>query len=303
MQKGENKDYIFDKDFLINHVPGGIAIYRLADPLEILYFNDGVCALSGHTREEYLEIVGSDAMNIVYEEDCLPLKDEIEAAVSEKRRVDFTYRIRHKDRGSVWVHLSAINIQKADEDLIYYAIFMDISDERKTHKILRDIAEHDSLTGAFNRIGFERKIKEYLLKNEAALSAFIMLDIDNFKQVNDFLGHTKGDGLLCRISDLLKDVFGTKSFVGRIGGDEFAVFVTAAVSEKELTELLERFHRISGAEYNYQDSEVCMSCSMGVALFPRDGYNFAHLYANADRALIYAKNTGKNQYQFFGRYM
>lgn len=145
MQEEEKGIYEFDLNYLINHIPGGIAIYKLADPLKILYFNDGVCALSGHSREEYWEIVESDAIEIVLEEDRKELNNEIIAAVSENRKIDATYRIRHKDGGVVWIHLSALRIREEGGFPIYYAIFMDISEERNTQRHLSELAEREEL--------------------------------------------------------------------------------------------------------------------------------------------------------------
>lgn len=303
MQEEEMGTYDFDLNYLINHVPGGIAIYKLADPLKILYFNDGVCALSGHSREEYWKIVASDAIQIVFEKDRQDLRNEITAAVTENRKVDATYRVVHKNGGFVWVHLSALRIREEEGFPIYYAIFMDISEERNTQKLLSELAERDSLTGALNRISFERKIEQYLIGQEDGMSAFMMLDIDNFKQINDFLGHTKGDEILCTITKLLKEIFGEKSFVARMGGDEFAVFITGVNSVEKLTMLIEKFCRMSSAEYDYQDSKIYMSCSMGISRVPKDGFHYMELYTKADKALLFAKNNGKNQYRFFGEMM
>ena len=303
MQEEEKGTYEFDLTYLVNHIPGGIAIYKLADPLEILYFNDGVCALSGHSRDEYLKIVEFDAIEIVFEEDRKELKNEIIAAVTQNRKVDATYRIKHKNGGLVWIHLSALRIQEKEGVPVYYAIFMDISDERNTQRQLSELAERDSLTGALNRISFEQKIERYLNGHAMDMSAFLMLDIDNFKQINDFLGHTKGDEILCRITKLLKETFGESSFVARMGGDEFAVFVTGVSTVEELTLHVQKFFANSSEEYDYQDSKIYMSCSMGISRVPKDGIQYMELYTNADKALLFAKNNGKNQYRFFGELM
>lgn len=300
MESEENKDYKFDLNYLINNVPGGIAIYKLAEPLKLLYFNDGICGLTGHTREEYAEIVRDDGMNTVYKKDRPLLEAEVNAAVAENRKVDFTYRICHKTEGPIWVHLSAVNIGMEDGAPIYYAMFMDISDERKTQKLLKELAERDSLTGAFNRITFEKLIESHLQENMPFSSAFIMLDIDNFKQINDFLGHTKGDEVLWNISKLLVRTFGVNSIVARMGGDEFAVFIPTVRSHTKLLALIEQFRAASNIDYEYQGSRIHISCSLGIAFAPKDGDSYTALYANADKALLYAKNNGKNQYRFFG---
>lgn len=303
MRSGKDGNFEFDMDFFINHVPGGIAIYKLTDPVELLYFNDGVCALTGHTREEYSAIIAEDGMSTVYNKDRPLLEAEIVSAIAEDRKVDFTYRICHKTEGLVWVHLSAVKRGELNGERIYYAMFMDISSERKTQKLLKELAERDNLTGAFNRIAFEKEIEEHLLKSEELPSAFIMLDIDNFKRINDFLGHTKGDEVLCMTAGLLTVVFGEEALVARMGGDEFAVFIPSVRSFDGLVELVEQFCQRIKRDYAYQDSSIPLSCSLGIAFAPKDGDSYTSLYANADKALLCAKDNGKAQYQFFGDFI
>lgn len=297
-------NYPVDNERLLNNIPGGVAIYRFVDPLELLYYNDGICELSGHTRDEYYDIIKDNAIHIVFEEDRTLLLQEIMRASFEERDIDFTYRIYHKHRDFTWVHLSATFIElDTDGYPIYYAIFMDISDERRVQKKLLEIAEHDHLTGVYNRISFERRVEESLSKLEEGDSAFLMLDIDNFKQINDFFGHIKGDEVLCMISHNLTKVFGQHHIVARIGGDEFAVFMMEANAEVSIVQKIEDFRSISNMDYRYQDSNIHLSCSFGIAYAPKDGSTYTTLYVNADKALLFAKNKGKDQYQIYGEYM
>lgn len=298
------KEYLLNVNKLLDNVPAGIAIYRLSNSLETLYHNDGICVLSGHTPREYEEIIKGDALRIVLPDDQKELMDEVMSAAVEKRNIDFTYRIQHKTKGFAWVHLVASHVEtEADGVPIYYAIFTDISDERNIQKKLTDIAEHDHLTGALNRIRFERIVEESLFDKDEKTSAFIMVDIDEFKIINDYLGHTKGDEVLCTIANSLDEIFGRDNTVARIGGDEFAIFVADIGSDKALLEKVEKFQIATRNEYMYEDTIINSSCSLGIAFTQKDGDTYNKLYVNADKALLHAKHKGKNQYQVFDDFM
>ncbi|MEG0410422.1 MAG: GGDEF domain-containing protein [Erysipelotrichaceae bacterium] len=298
-------NYIYKQTFekLVNNVPGGLAIYRIGETFETLYFNDGVCFLTNHTREEYLKIIQHDAMDIVFQEDRILLQNEIKNAISEHREINISYRIINKNMKPVWVHLSGNLKEVEGEGLLIFAIFMDISDERKIQDLLSERAERDSLTGLLNRIGFENRINNDLSKHKIEDCAFIMLDIDNFKTINDDFGHLSGDYTLCKVANILTHIFSEHSYVSRMGGDEFAVFINHIGSLDLLNSKIEHFYQTISDEHNKDIKSMLLKCSLGIALSPKDGYVFQDLYANADKALFYAKRNGKNQYHYFSKGM
>lgn len=166
-------------------------------------------------------------------------------------------------------------------------------------------AHTDQLTGIYNKKSFEEFTQQRL---ESALPiekhALILLDVDNFKGVNDTLGHAYGDKVLAQIGRTLLSVFTPDDFLGRIGGDEFCVFMSispdvnedyAALVRSKCEALSEAFHQYyTGDNGNYK-----ISCSMGAALFPVHGMTFPELYAAADHALYESKHKGKDTYTVF----
>ena len=122
-----------------------------------------------------------------------------------------------------------------------------------------------------------------------------MLDLDNFKQINDRFGHVEGDRLLVETAEKLEHVCRTTDKVGRLGGDEFIIFLRS-VSETDIDPLVSRILKRVQKLYNQSGAVVEVTASIGVAHYPQDGDTFADLYHCADIALYDAKHKGKNQY-------
>lgn len=155
-----------------------------------------------------------------------------------------------------------------------------------------EIAQTDSLTGVYNRVTTQKLIENILQLEVAHAHALLMIDVDNFKTMNDNYGHIYGDKILSQIAEVLKSSFGEKEVIGRMGGDEFVVFVPRVYRHGDVsllgTKLCENLssRQIQGVKVN---------CSVGVAVSPKDGNSFMKLYQNADRALYMAKSLGKSR--------
>lgn len=155
----------------------------------------------------------------------------------------------------------------------------------------------DSLTGVFNRSYIEHKITELIAENH--MGTMFIMDIDNFKKVNDTLGHIAGDKTLQLFADILRENTRRIDVVGRLGGDEFVIFfmdmTTREVALEKARSIIDTF--LEKFRETYALEEV--SISIGIAGCPNDGKTFEVLYKNADKALYYIKNKGKNSYHFF----
>ena len=167
-------------------------------------------------------------------------------------------------------------------------------------------ANIDQLTGIYNKRTFEDFTSGRL---SSALSfeqhALILLDVDNFKGVNDTLGHAYGDQVLSKIGSILRAEFSTEDYLGRIGGDEFCVFMNYMPEDREGYEDFVRFKCESLCEafrsnYTGKDGKYKVSASIGAAIFGSDGADFASLYAAADKALYHSKEKGKDTYTLAG---
>lgn len=176
----------------------------------------------------------------------------------------------------------------------------DIERLNKELNVMKEMAERDGFTSLMNRITFQRKVDELILNSEnpQRVSAFIMMDIDAFKRINDKYGHLVGDKVLIAVAEYLKKMFRKEDLIARLGGDEFAVFLKNGITEDIMEERITALCGGLSLEIGDQ-KEINISSSIGLAFFPQDGSNFTELYRNADTALYESKRKGKGQYTIF----
>ena len=165
----------------------------------------------------------------------------------------------------------------------------------KTNKKLLKQANMDLLTGLYNKMATESKIKEYIKDYPHAGGILFILDIDNFKNINDSRGHAEGDAVLKRVGHHLKETYGDYHVVGRIGGDEFIIFVKDILLEQEVAEQIKKMKECLQVLSQTEGSVQPCTFSAGACSYPNDAQEFSNLYKSADRALYEAKKNGKNQ--------
>ncbi len=172
-----------------------------------------------------------------------------------------------------------------------------IDQQMKVISKLQMQVEKDLLTEVLNRMAFEVYVNSSVNGNLGEEShALLLLDLDDFKQINDGYGHILGDHVLVATADILKACVRNSDYVGRLGGDEFAVFLKGANREQaakkagKICEALER--------EEIKSNEAAVTCSIGIACFPQNGITFHELYQCADQALYQVKGNGKNSFTF-----
>lgn len=175
-------------------------------------------------------------------------------------------------------------------------IIFNIDERKQAMDDLKIRAERDALTGLYNRKETEKQIRAYLEEKPENICAFFMIDTDNFKQINDTNGHMLGDIVLTEMAYGMKKMMRESDVVGRIGGDDFLIFMKNITSREaavqKAADLTEMFRRL----FENEKRSIHVTCSMGVALYPDDGRDFRTLYNYADRALYQAKSQGKDGY-------
>lgn len=153
----------------------------------------------------------------------------------------------------------------------------------------------DPLTNLLNRSEIEKRTTAYIDSMDSEdMAALLIMDLDHFKQVNDTFGHSRGDDLLREVAAVLRDSFRTNDIVGRLGGDEFFVFMKDIASEKDAVNKCERLRLILERDVTYEETSVRISASMGI-FFVKEGAQFLDIYMKADSALYHAKENGRNQ--------
>ena len=155
------------------------------------------------------------------------------------------------------------------------------------------------MTDLNNKMATERKIREYMEKYPDKQGVLFVLDVDNFKKINDTMGHAFGDEVLRSLAVRLQSMFRATDIVGRTGGDEFMVFLKdireISMIEREGRKIEQFFHQFEVGEY----VKYSVTASVGAAVFPGDGKSFEELYKAADNALYVSKRHGKNQLSFY----
>ncbi len=171
---------------------------------------------------------------------------------------------------------------------------------RENERFLQELAYTDTLTGLPNRLCAMERLDRSLqnLSPEAGSLAIFLLDLDDFKVINDSWGHAVGDIMLMEVGQRLVSILKASELVGRLGGDEFIIVSDANRSREEYTQLAQRLIDALAAPFKCEDSETYVSVSVGVAIFPEDGNTAGQLIRCADLAMYHSKSLGKNIYRF-----
>jgi diguanylate cyclase (GGDEF)-like protein len=180
-------------------------------------------------------------------------------------------------------------------------IHMDVTEKRNSEKKIAFLAHHDALTGLANRVQLREHIERTLKDGErGAKAAILCLDLDNFKTVNDTLGHSVGDALLCAVAGRLQGLLREDDLVSRTGGDEFAIVQAGNEPAMQASAALaSRIVEAVSAPFEIGDHTVVIGASVGIAIAPDDGSDPDQLLKNADMALYRAKGEGRARFHFF----
>lgn len=180
-------------------------------------------------------------------------------------------------------------------------ISRDITAQKEAEKNLAYLAYHDTLTGLPNRLLFYDRLEQAIARADryGFIIAIMLLDIDGFKEINDFFGHNEGDYLLIKVSERLKKVIREIDTLARLGGDEFILIINDLKSESDIPEIAKKIHNVFDNAFTIRNHKLNITTSTGISVYPRDGNNINELIRNADIALYHAKGQGKNNYQLY----
>lgn len=183
----------------------------------------------------------------------------------------------------------------------FVAIQNDITERKHIEKRIQHMAEHDALTGLPNRVLLTSMLEQALLmakRNDKRL-ALMFLDLDKFKPVNDDYGHDAGDYLLKQVAIRVTACLRESDIVARVGGDEFIILLPLVKDEVDAIKVAEKIRSALSQPFAYQTNVLHISSSIGVAIYPEHGENEIQLAKNADIAMYYSKEQGRNNVQVF----
>ncbi|HLO61405.1 MAG TPA: diguanylate cyclase, partial [Azonexus sp.] len=217
---------------------------------------------------------------------------------------DFESEVVCSDGGRIWISENAHAVCAPDGSLLYYeGTVEDITERRRYQSVLQHQATHDPLTGLPNRNLLQDRLEQavQLAQRQGNKVALAFVDLDNFKVINDSLGHAAGDELLIEIARRLRQALRGIDTVARYGGDEFVLIIGEQASPEDTRHLLDRVLATVQAPLTLEGHDLRINCSIGVSVYPDDAHDLDGLLRVADVAMYHAKKTGKGQYHFYTR--
>ncbi len=262
------------------------------DTQAFLAANAAALSHYGFSREHLLAVTLRD----LHADDDKPAGDDIDPFVSDVS----TAKHRTRDGRNIEVVVFSRRLDYEGAPAVLIAI-IDITERKEAEARIAHMAHHDALTDLPNRVLFRQRMAEALAQRSRSgnLIGALCIDLDNFKLVNDTLGHPIGDRLLQDVAARIGRVLRTRDTAARLGGDEFAVLVPEMKSPQELGILAQRLIQVVSEPYVIEGHMVTVGSTIGIAVAPADGNDADHLLRNADLALYRAKAAGKSTFRFF----
>lgn len=249
-------------------------------------------------KESIIKKVKNEHLSFII--DKFSVKNLIETLDNNKEFLEIEFAIKDGDTYK-WVSCMFYRLSISDKTKVLFVI-NDIDQKKHKELELKRRAEQDGLTGLYNSITSKSKIEKVLSKNNLLNEKhiLILIDLDNYKLINDCFGHLYGDNVLIDVSNILKRKFRSNDIIGRLGGDEFIALLTnidpSFDVERLAVRLIEDLKSSLEITYKEKDKKVKLSSSIGYVIVPDDGVNFETLYKKADEALYQVKKSGKNSY-------
>jgi len=263
--------------------------------------NPALARIYGH--ESVMDMM-SDLVNIQTQLYVDPgRRDEFRALMDLHGKVqNFESQVYRKDGEIIWISENARTVKNDAGEILYYeGTVEDITERRTFEAQIQHQATHDSLTGLPNRYLLEDRLQQSINFAERYHTklAVAFVDLDQFKHINDSLGHDAGDTLLLTVSERLSALVRDSDTVVRLGGDEFVILLTSIQKNDYVTQTMKRVLDAISQPVMLNGLEFRISCSIGISIYPEDGTQANVLLKNADTAMYKAKQSGRNNFQYF----
>lgn len=243
----------------------------------------------------------------IHEDDIENYQGQIEYVINSGQSsiIEYRYYLQNRSRTKVLMeYLSPLDgHDKSPEKSGVIGSVLDISDLKAAQNELEKLAFYDPLTGLPNRRFFKDHLKFRIAsaKKKGIRLSVLMIDLDNFKRVNDSLGHDAGDQLLTEVGQRMRHEVFQEDVVSRVGGDEFIILLEHTQTDITIDQVAQKLLKVTTLPLTIQNQQIEISCSIGIARYPEDADNIPDLIRHADMALYQAKESGKNQLAFFSK--
>jgi diguanylate cyclase (GGDEF)-like protein/PAS domain S-box-containing protein len=265
----------------------------------LLYASDASRRLLGY---EPSELVGRSFYDFVFDADREEVR-HLSSLIHESGPTTFAYRVEKKDGSLCWFETTSRSVRDVITGRLreVVGVSRDVTERKKVEEQIEYQAYHDALTGLPNRRLFRDRLTVALaharrMKHPLAV---MFLDLDRFKVVNDTLGHSTGDELLKAVGARLQTSMREEDSIARMGGDEFTVLLAELKTSNDAAKIAQKVLDTVAYPLQIDGTELFVTTSIGIALFPNDGDTAEALLANADHAMYRAKDAGRNSYQMF----
>jgi diguanylate cyclase (GGDEF)-like protein/PAS domain S-box-containing protein len=268
------------------------------------FVNDAISRLLGFSKEE---LIGTTFRKQVNEEDTALLYDAFGRIYTTGKPVrDIAYKAIRKDGEIRYAEIAGFPIQNQKGEVIgFRGIGRDVTERKRNEEQIRYMATHDTLTELPNRMMFGQLLIHAIqaAKRNKRQLAVLFIDLDRFKIINDTLGHEAGDELLKAIAARFKQTLRAMDVVARLGGDEFVILVEEINHPDQLVTIAQKILSASMKPVPLMGEECRVTASVGISIYPKDGEDEQSLMKAADKAMYFAKEEGKNNYQFYSEGM
>ncbi|WP_290443457.1 EAL domain-containing protein [Sporolactobacillus kofuensis] len=230
--------------------------------------------------------------------DQTDLSSFINEAKPMEKNISFPFKLEKQDGTQAYFEC---HVKKTfyQNQITIVGLLQDVTKRKKAEDLTRHLADHDELTDLPNRRFFRKKLTEEIMISQTLQRKFAVmyLDMDQFKHINDTLGHPIGDQLLIQFSNRLSDLLDEDHFIARLSGDEFLVLVPNIVNLDQVIHLSNKIINTSEVPFLIEDYRLFVNISIGISIYPNDGDDSATLVRHADSALHKAKEKGQNKVQ------
>jgi diguanylate cyclase (GGDEF)-like protein/PAS domain S-box-containing protein len=248
------------------------------------------------------ETVGRNVFELVHRDDAEHMRAAMRRII-ETRQSSSPVELRFRHRDGAWRVFESLGTNCLDNPHIRGVVFnsRDVTDRKIIQQRIQHLAYHDNLTGLPNRSLLQDRLAHAIARAERSHRkvAVLFIDLDNFKNINDTLGHDVGDELLRQVSRRLSECVRVEDTIARQGGDEFIVLLDSLEDSRGASLVAQKVLNALRRPLALGATEQHVSASVGISLYPEDGRDAQTLMKNADTAMFHGKSLGKNTYQFF----